>query len=291
MSARVQEILIELFRESPTISIDFLKRILPVEIPAYDKAEFRQEALDSFSPKNTRPASAVVFSKEGVTRLAIALELQFDDTSPYRWPHHVSAWRAKLRAPVFLLVLTLDQLLTDILATPISLGHPGYVFKALVAGPKQIPRITNVEEGRRNPQLALISAFAHADSPGGLAVLLAACAGLLTLDDARARFYHDFVLTSLGEATLRELDAMTAEGRYDYQSDFAKKYFTEGREKGRIEGQMFATRRLMLRMLSQRRWAPNPEQMDKIEAASLAQLERWFDHAPMASNLAELLAL
>jgi len=53
------------------------------------------------------------------------------------------------------------------------------------------------------------------------------------LDDERARFYGDLVLNSLNEATLRALETMMK--GYQYQSDFAKKYFAEGRTEGRTE--------------------------------------------------------
>ena len=56
------------------------------------------------------------------------------------------------------------------------------------------------------------------------------------LDEEHARLYADLVLSRLGEAARAALEAMMESGRYEYQSDFAKKYIALGRSEGKAEG-------------------------------------------------------
>jgi hypothetical protein len=56
------------------------------------------------------------------------------------------------------------------------------------------------------------------------------------LDAERGRMYFDLVLQSLSDAAQRELRAMDP-AKYEYQSDFAKRYIGLGRDEGRAEGQ------------------------------------------------------
>jgi predicted transposase/invertase (TIGR01784 family) len=46
----------------------------------------------------------------------------------------------------------------------------------------------------------------------------------------------DRVMASVSEALRRELEELMQPGQYEYQSEFARRYFGEGREKGREEG-------------------------------------------------------
>jgi predicted transposase YdaD len=58
---------------------------------------------------------------------------------------------------------------------------------------------------------------------------------LARFDDERARFYLDLILARLNERVRRALEAMTMQ-KYEYQSEFAKKYYGQGKQEGFAEG-------------------------------------------------------
>ena len=80
--------------------------------------------------------------------------------------------------------------------------------------------------------------------------------------------------------------------RYEYQSEFAKKYFgqglAEGREEGREEGRDAMVRSL-LRLLDRRHLVLSPEERLRIESCTdLATLEQWIERAGDAAAASEL---
>jgi hypothetical protein len=117
-------------------------------------------------------------------------------------------------------------------AEPIALGPQG-TFTPWVLGSAVVPRIEDPVRAERAPELAVLSAIAHGQAPGSIDVVTTALTAVSALDDARAALYADLVMASLGEAVAKELQAMVATGKFEYQSEFAKKYFAEGEEKGR----------------------------------------------------------
>jgi predicted transposase/invertase (TIGR01784 family) len=60
----------------------------------------------------------------------------------------------------------------------------------------------------------------------------------------------DRVMASVSEALRRELEELMQPGQYEYQSEFARRYFGEGREKGREEGRLDAQQALARRLLA-----------------------------------------
>jgi flagellar biosynthesis/type III secretory pathway protein FliH len=65
----------------------------------------------------------------------------------------------------------------------------------------------------------------------------AALAAASQLDDERARLYADLVMQSVHEGARAILEALMANGSYEYQSDFARRYVAQGKAEGRAEGE------------------------------------------------------
>jgi hypothetical protein len=74
--------------------------------------------------------------------------------------------------------------------------------------------------------------------------------------------------------------------RYEYQSDFAKKYVAEGRAEGRVE----EAARIVLLTLRVRGIAVPEAARERILAEKdLERLRRWYEQAILAPSLAEVL--
>jgi hypothetical protein len=80
----------------------------------------------------------------------------------------------------------------------------------------------------RVPELAVLSATSHADHPDRRRVWHALLTALASVDQDRSNLYADVVLAALPLAARRELEALMAR-TYQYQSDFARRYVSQGR--------------------------------------------------------------
>lgn len=65
---------------------------------------------------------------------------------------------------------------------------------------------------------------------------------------------------------------MALSGKYEYQSDFAKKHFAQGETKGAHQGRAA----MLLRALEHRGLAVDAARRAQIEQASAVTLERWL---------------
>jgi uncharacterized protein with von Willebrand factor type A (vWA) domain len=91
-----------------------------------------------------------------------------------------------------------------------------------------IPEVT--DEAKEDPELAVLSAMAHARDPDtekSTRIALLAQNASLGLDADRSKLYCDLVLNSLPEAARRALQTMGT-SKYEYQSDFARRYVGQG---------------------------------------------------------------
>ena len=77
---------------------------------------------------------------------------------------------------------------------------------------------------------------------------------------------------------------------YEYQSDFAKKYFAQGRDQGRDEGRREEAARNLLTVLRVRGIQVNDATRERILVQKdPKQLERWMERAILATTIADVL--
>jgi hypothetical protein len=144
--------------------------------------------------------------------------------------------------------------------------------------------VTDPAEAARRPELAVLSAMAHGEGALGAAIAAAVLPAVRALDDERARFYGDLVLNSLNEAARRALEIVMK--GYEYQSDFAKKYYGQGRDEGRAEARAGD----VLTVLRVRGVAVPDAARERILAQKdPSLLERWLERAILAPSVADVL--
>lgn len=74
-------------------------------------------------------------------------------------------------------------------------------------------------------------------------------------------------------------------GTYEYQSDFAKKYFAQGRQEGLARGEAEA----LLEVLAARDLAVSSQAQERVRACTdLTQLRRWVRRAVTVARVEEL---
>jgi hypothetical protein len=177
---------------------------------------------------------------------------------------------------------------------PIDLGGANQ-FTPLVLGPAGVPEITDVEQARNDPELAVLSAMAHgldADIGKSVQIAMAAQQASLGLDEDRLKLYFDLVFNALSEAARRELRTMDP-AKYEYQSDFARGYLAQGRAegtaRGRAEGEVSGRAALVTKQLV-RRFGPLTDATTTLVAsASIEQLDAIGEQLLTAQTLEEAL--
>jgi hypothetical protein len=118
---------------------------------------------------------------------------------------------------------------------PIDLGHPGFQLTPVVISFEDVPRIVDPSDAHRLPQLAVLSVVAHPE----LEIAETALHAIAPLPTDQSKLYFDLILASVPDAVRLLLEARFMQG-YQYQSEFARKYYNQGRmeglEAGREEG-------------------------------------------------------
>ena len=287
MPSQVHEAFVFLFRNRPALAAEILRDVLHVEVPNYSEARIESSELTDMQPAEYR-ADLVVLLYEGVPVLGIVVEVQLqpDEAKWYSWPNYVTGLRARIRCDVYLLVVTSEDSVARWASQPIKLGGESRIVP-LVIGPSGVPVVTDEEAAKTDPELAVLSAMAHgqdADADQALKIAVAAMTASVGLDATRSTLYSDLVLASPSEAAPKALQSMDP-AKYEYQSEFARRYVAEGMAKGRAEGRA----ELVLKLLT-RRFGPLPEGAEEqVRAASIDELDAFAERVLTAKSLDEVL--
>ncbi|KYF63501.1 hypothetical protein BE11_39755 [Sorangium cellulosum] len=281
MPSMAHEVLVDLFKNRPSLAAELLVEALGVPLPPYPGARLTSIDLTDIQPAEYR-ADLVVVLLDGdapIWVLIVEVQLGIDPRKRYSWPDYTMGARAAHRCQVGLLVVAPDPGVAAWCAAPIETGIPGFVLRPPVLGREAVPVVTDPAEAARRPELAVLSALAHGSSEQGATIGAAVLPAIRELEEDRARFYGDLVLNSLNEAARRALEVIMK--GYEFQSDFAKKYVALGRQEGE--------RAILLRQLRARFGELPDAAVARVEGAETAALERWAERVLSAETLAEVL--
>ena len=293
MPSSLHELITDMFGRQPELAAELLGGVLGVDLPSYRAARIEHAGLTDIVPTEYRADAVVTLTDGRLPVLAVVVEVQLrrDRDKRWSWPVYLATLRARTRCPTLLLVVCLDPAVALWCAEPIPLGHPGLQLVPLVLGPDQVPMVTDPGEAARIPELAVLSAMTHGGGPAGGAVLRALVEGLATVDVERGLLYADVVLAALPAAAQRHLEDLMATGTYEYQSEFARRYFFSGKAEGRAEGAAEGRAEAVLEILAARGVEVPADIREQIAACrDLAQLDVWVRRAATANATADLFA-
>ena len=230
--------LIELFRSRPALAPELLRGALKIPLPDYTQVSIESADLSDIRPTEYR-ADQVILLLRGSPVLGIVLEVQLshDADKPYVWPAYAVNLRARIRCPVCLFVVTIEENVARWAGKPIDLGADNR-FTPRVLSLSDIPEVTDEKQALQDPELAVLSAMAQANDPDttkSVRCAVLAQTASVGLDAERSMSYCDLVLSSLTEAAREALQTMNA-SKYEYQSEFARRYYGKGKTEGRVEG-------------------------------------------------------
>jgi hypothetical protein len=283
------ELKVRLFQRNPELAPTILRQACAFEVPAYARAEIGCADLTRLPPKDFKADEVtVLYGGNGDKLLAVLTEVQLRDSEEklYTWPLYVATVRERLRCPVRLLVVAPDDRTARWARRPIEVEAGGAVINAAVLGPDNTPVVDDLAEARRMPELAVLSAARHGDSP---AVLKAAEAALDVVPEQNLLVYNDYIASKLSAAARRMWEELMATGTYEWQSDFARKYVGQGKAEGRAEGKAEGKAEDVLKVLRTRGIAMSEAQRERIiSCTDLDRLDTWLTRAVTAATAEEL---
>lgn len=281
MPSLLHEALLMLFRNRPALAPELLRDTLHISLPDYTDVRIDSADLTNIQPAEYR-ADMVALLLHGDPVLGIVLEMQLgkDENKRYAWPAYVVNLRARIRCPVRLFVIAAEESVARWASKAIDLGGDNW-FKPCVLRLSEVPEVTNEEQARRDPELAVLSTLGHADDRDprkSASIALAAWAASVDLEVERSKLYCDLVWNSLSEAARRALSKMDAK-KYEYQSEFARRYVAQGRMD------------LLLKLLSKRYGAVSAAVATRIRKATASELDAIAERVLTANTLDEALGI
>ena len=283
------EALVHLVRSAPEAIVRLLQHELALDLPMHAPPRVTAAEFVDLNFAEHRADAVLTLGDPDAPSEVIVAEAQsdVDPRKRFTWPLYVAGPRARFGCPVVLVVIAPDPVVAAWCAEPIDLGRGRNILRPLVLGPRQIPTITDLEEARRSPELAVLSVAAHGQEPGAEHIALAAITASRDLDSERALLYPDFVLALLGKVARAALEQIMQASKYEYQSDFARKYFYGGKAEGKAEGKAD----LLLKLLRHKGFPVDAAVEARVNACrDPAQLDTWAERLLSATDLAGVFA-
>ncbi len=268
------------------MATNLVREQLGVELPAHTVAHVAESGTPD-AKALTYQADLVLALREGdrtACAMVVEVQLRVDPRKKRTWPHYLPAVGAELDCPAIVVVVTPDAKVQEWAAAPIALGPGHNVVTPFVLGPRIIPRVDETT-ARTHPELAVLSALAHRDDPGGFEVAWAALRGVASLDEDVAQRYTNFVMSMLSKAAQAQMRQRTGAMENIEIIDFVQQWKDEARAAGLEEGLAAGRRALLSRQLQLRFGALSPETVAEIAEGNPEQLERWAERVITADTL------
>jgi hypothetical protein len=249
MPSLLHEGLLDLIRERPEFVAQLLRDLLHLDVPRFTEARLVDPVLNEPIPTEYR-ADAVILFVDGrpVFGCIVEAQLSEDAQKHFSWPMYAVAARARYRCPFVLVVVAPEESVARWAQKPIALGG-SQLWSPLVLGPAEIPVITDPVVAIAEPELAVLSALAHArlESETALAVARAAVAAITSIpNEQQVVYFH--LLKAIVSTAARKAFEMLPERYFKYLTeeerqrmhDATAKGLAEGTAKGRAEGLILA---------------------------------------------------
>lgn len=222
--------------------------------------------------------------------LAVEAQGKKDPEKPVSWAYYISHLRSKYGLEPLLLVVCQDRATAEWAARPKPIGFhwPSLRVLPLVAGPHNMPVISDPAEVRKDLALATLSTITHGKGPDIETILNTMTAALLDSPETVRAPIIEFISQGLGKlpaaAIWRKLVAVDLSF---YKSPISE----ELRDEGRVEGQVEGVARSILLLLAQNGVDVPDEARARITGCGdLDTLSRWLLRTPAATSVEEIFA-
>lgn len=288
MVSSSHEAMHRIFQDFPGL-FSGVSEVLGIEFAPPTSVTVLPNDLTETSPVERRVDTLVRLESEDAEPLLLAIEAQGkkDPDKPASWAYYASYLLTKYRLQPVLLVVCQDRSTAEWAAGPVDFGPPQWpllTLRPLVAGPHNMPVITDPAEVRKDLALATLSAITHAKNPDVGAILKAMTTVLRDTPQAIADPIIELIAQGLGKRPAAELwRNLVAVDLSFYKSSIAEEIRDEGR------AQRAATD--VLRLLDRRGIDVSNDDRERITSCDdLGVLGRWFDRSITAASTTEVFA-
>lgn len=284
MPKLIHEALVQLIRAAPHSVLRLLPSSLGLDALSATQIHITADELVDLNLAELRSDAVVVLGAPDAPIAALITEAQTtpDASKRWTWPALAGGLWSRLRCPLAIVVFTLDEAVAATYRQTIDLGWGLIKVTPIVIGPHNIPEITDLDEARMYPELAVLSAMAHGNSTGGEHIAFAALAAAQSLDNERKLFYPDFIRAALGPITRAALKVLMHTSR---ERIFICDEFQDAYDRGEAKGEA----KILLKLLRLKGLSLSPEQQARIETCTdLGQLDTWAERLLAANTLADV---
>ncbi|WP_327259168.1 MULTISPECIES: hypothetical protein [unclassified Streptomyces] len=286
MVSSPHEAMHRIFQEYPGL-FSRVSEVLGVDIPPPSSATALPTDLTETRPLERRVDTLLRIDTEhdGPFLLAIEAQGKKDPAKTASWPYYVAYLNNRYRLPILLLVVCQDRATAEWAARPISIGLRQWqtlALNPLVAGPHNMPVITDMAEARKDLALATLATITHADNPDVGAILKTLSAALRDTPETIADPIVELIAQGLGNRpAAQQWRNLVAVDLSFYKSPLSEEIRDEGRAQGRAEG--------LLLILDVRGIAITDETREKITGCDDPQLlHQWLNRATTAASAEEI---
>ncbi|MFI6286898.1 hypothetical protein ACIBCM_19475 [Streptomyces sp. NPDC051018] len=234
MVSSPHEAMHRIFQEYPELFTG-VSRLLGLTLPAPTTATVLPTDLTEAKPVERRVDTLLRFGteNEGAFLLAVEAQGKKDPSKPGSWAYYLTYLYEKYRVPPMLLVVCQDRTTAEWASRPVRIGLPQWdsvVLRPLVAGPHNMPVITDAAEAGKDLALATLSAITHAADPDVGAILRALSTALRDTPETVADPIVELTAQGLGKRpAAQEWRNLVAVDLSFYKSPLSEEIRNEGR--------------------------------------------------------------
>jgi hypothetical protein len=236
--------------------------------------------LHDRSSRDLRPDTVITIGSEHAPMHGIVVEVQQEKSPGKRrqLPRYAATQWLSLNCPVTVLCVCPDPDAATWYAEPTRTTLPGYVFRAVVLGPRDVPVISDPKEAAEQPELAVMAVMAHGRDRSVVETFAAA---LEFVPPEHAPKYTEYAYMMAAPTVQRMLREIMASTSWPVYSPFAREHFGRGERKGEADAILTV---LEVRGIE----VPEGARARIRTCADQGQLDAWLKRAAVATSLSEL---
>ncbi|MGW2636340.1 hypothetical protein [Streptomyces sp. NPDC001348] len=237
MVSSPHEAMHRIFQQYPGL-FSGVAEVLGIDFPPPTSFTVLPNDLTETSPVERRVDTLVRLETEDDEPLLLAVESQGgkDPDKPASWAYYASYLLTKYRLQPMLLVVCQDHATAEWAAREVSFGPrqwPLLTLRPLVAGPHNMPVITDPAEVRKDLAVATLAAITHAKNPDAGAILKSMTTVLRDTPQSIANPIIELIAQGLGKHPAAQLwRKLVAVDLSFYKSPLSEEIRDEGRAEG-----------------------------------------------------------
>jgi hypothetical protein len=313
MPTTERDIIGSLFRQHPAFAAELLSRLRGIPVPPFDEA--RSESIEVTdlkpAPYAADAAVALVIRKAvpvpgqrvrrrrrpqhdcAVGGIVVEVQRSTEPSKRPTWPVYATRFSARLGGcPVMLLVIATSERVARWASKPIKFSEPWGYLRPVVIGPGSVPAITDPDQARQHPELAVLSARIHGNTRQAGAVFRALQVALADIDPNDAQLYYDLLLDGLepwAQDIFKELTTVTAVIPNDPRAVNLRRWLEGATAEAHAQGEARGKARAVVAVLAARGVEIPDHVRERISCCTdLGQLDTWIRRAATARTVKEL---